>query len=141
VTRPVPAGLRAAARAGLAYFAIVLAAGFVLGTVRTLLLAPALGDLAAVLAEIPFMLLVALVACRWLVRRLAVRPHALDRLVMGGLGFVLLMAAELLLALAFGGSIAGFLKGFAEPAGAAGLAAQAVFGLLPLVVARGGAAR
>ena len=137
MTRPRPPGRGAAAGAGIAYFAIVFAAGFALGTVRTLLLAPRIGELSAVLVEIPFMLLVAWLACRWLVRRFAVRPHAADRLVMGGLGFVLLMVAELLLSLAFGRSPAEFLAGLAGPAGAAGLAAQVVFGLLPLVVVRG----
>ena len=136
MTAARPGRLAAAAVAGLAYFAIVFAAGFVLGTVRTLLLAPALGDLAAVLVEIPVMLLVAWAACRWLVGRFAVGPRSVDRLVMGGVGFGLLMAAELLLSLALGRSPAEFLAGLGAPAGAAGLAAQVVFALLPLVVAR-----
>lgn len=130
-----------AVRAAFAYFAIVFATGFVLGTIRTLGLAPRLGEVAAVAVEIPFMLLVAALACRWLVRRLAVPPRAADRIVMGGLAFVLLMVAELCLALGFGTPPAAFLAGLAAPAGALGLAAQVVFALLPLVVARGGAAR
>jgi hypothetical protein len=131
----------AAVRAALAYFAIVFAAGFVLGTIRTLVLAPRLGELAAVMVEIPFMLLVAWLVCRWLVRRFALAPGAAGRLIMGGLAFLLLMAAELLLSLAFGRGPAEFLARFAEPAGALGLASQVVFGLLPLVVARGDTAR
>ncbi len=138
MTGPRRQGPGASARAGIAYFATVFAAGFVLGTVRTLLLVPGLGELAAVLVEIPFMLLVAWMACRWLVRRFSVPSRATDRLVMGGVGFALLMVAELLLTLALGNGPAAFLAGFAEPAGAAGLAAQVVFALLPLGVARGG---
>jgi len=43
-------------RPALAYFLPVFALGFVLGTVRTLWLAPMLGELAAVAAELPVML-------------------------------------------------------------------------------------
>ncbi len=136
-----PPGIGTAVAAALAYFAIVFAAGFVLGTIRTLVLAPRLGDLAAVAVEIPFMLLLAWLACRRLVRRFAVPPRAADRLIMGGLAFVLLLAAELLLSLAFGRGPAEFFARLAEPAGSLGLLAQVVFGLLPLVVARAGAVR
>jgi len=41
-------------KAALAYAAIVFAVGFVFGTLRTLVLAPWLGALGAVLAEVPF---------------------------------------------------------------------------------------
>lgn len=122
-------------RAAVAYFAIVFAAGFVLGTIRTIVLAPRLGPLAAVLVEIPVMLVIACAACRWLVARFAVPAALYDRLVMGGVAFILLLAAELLLALALGGSAAGFFAALAEPAGMAGLAAQAVFGAMPVVLA------
>lgn len=122
-------------RAAVAYFAIVFAAGFVLGTIRTVVLAPRLGPLAAVLVEIPVMLVIAHAACRWLVARFAVPAALSDRLVMGGVAFVLLIAAELLLALVLGGTASGFLVALAEPAGMAGLAAQAVFGALPVVPA------
>lgn len=138
---PRPGGTMVAVRAALAYFAIVFAAGFVFGTIRTLVLAPRLGDLAAVAVEIPFMLLLAWIACRWLVRRFAVPPRAADRLIMGGLAFLLLTAAELLLSLAFGRGVVEFFASLAEPAGTLGLLAQVVFGLLPLVVARAGTTR
>ena len=120
-------------RAAVAYFAIVFAAGFLLGTIRTVVLAPRLGPFAAVLVEIPVMLAIAYVACRWLVARFAVPAVLYDRLVMGAVAFVLLIGAELLLALALGGSASGFLEALAQPAGVAGLAAQAVFAALPVL--------
>ena len=48
--------MRSVLRAGVVYFAVVFATGFALGTVRTLWLAPALGERRAELLETPFML-------------------------------------------------------------------------------------
>lgn len=44
--------------------AIVFAAGFGLGTIRVLLLAPYFGELTSVVFEIPLMLLLSSFACR-----------------------------------------------------------------------------
>ncbi len=130
-------GAATAIRAGVAYFAVVFAAGFVLGTIRTLLLVPHIGPLAAVLVELPLMLAIAWLVCRWLVQRLAVGCAWTERLLMGVVAFVLLLAAELALALAlFGGTVAGFLAALGTPEGAAGLAGQVVFAAMPLLVRR-----
>lgn len=130
-------GATTAIRAGVAYFAVVFAAGFVLGTVRTLFLAPRIGALAAVLVELPLMLAVAWLVCRWMVRRLAVGDAWSGRLLMGIVAFVLLLAAELALSLLlFGGTVTGFLAALGTPAGAAGLAGQVAFAALPLLVRR-----
>lgn len=124
-------------KAGVAYFAVVFAAGFVLGTIRTLFLAPHVGPLAAVLVELPLMLAVAWVVCGWLVRRLAVGDAWSGRLLMGIVAFVLLLAAELALSLLlFGGTVTGFLAALGTPEGAAGLAGQVVFAAMPLLVRR-----
>jgi hypothetical protein len=130
-------GAAASVKAGVVYFAVVFAAGFVLGTIRTLLLVPRIGPLAAVLIELPLMLAVAWVACRWLVRRLAIGDDWRGRLLMGVVAFVLLIAAELALSLLlFGGTVTGFLAALGTPEGAAGLAGQAVFAAMPLLVGR-----
>lgn len=51
---------------------------------------------------------------------------------MGGVAFVLLMAAETILATAgFGLTIVDVVLGFAKPAGALGLAGQIAFGFIP----------
>lgn len=115
--------------AAVSYFAAVFAVAFVLGALRVTLLAPQTGPLLAVALEVPLVL-----ALSWLVAGRVLRrwPLALsDRLAMGGLAFVLLMLAELSLALTFGQTPAGFLSDFATPPGALGLAGQIGFGVIP----------
>src|SRR5690606_33197470 len=87
-----------AIRAGLAYFALVFGAGFVLGTLRVTLLVPRLGERMAKLGEMPLMFVVILVDARFVVRRFAVPPSMPARLGTGLLALVLLLAAELVLA-------------------------------------------
>jgi hypothetical protein len=134
--QPVPEA-DAAIKAGIGYFAIVFAAGFVLGAVRTLVLAPRIGALGAVLTELPLMLIVARMACLWLVARFDVGSFWTECLLMGVVAFVLLMLAELVLSLAvFGGTVAGFVAELGTPEGAIGLAGQVAFAAMPLLVGR-----
>jgi hypothetical protein len=120
-------------RAGALYCAIVFAAGFVLGTIRTLVLAPALGDVTAVVIELPFMLAVAWIAWGFVLRTVPVAPRTATRAATGAVAFILLIAAEFLLARALGQTGGAFLAAFGTPAGALGLAGQVVFALFPLV--------
>jgi hypothetical protein len=69
--------------AGLFYFAIVFAAGFMLGAIRTLWIVPRVGTRAAELAEAPIMLVVTIMAARWIVLRLAVPAIPSARLGIG----------------------------------------------------------
>ncbi len=66
--------MKRAVEAAVVYAALVFAAGFVLGVLRVLLLAPQLGALVAVLVELPAMLAIAWVACGFSLRRSAIRP-------------------------------------------------------------------
>lgn len=123
-----------AVRAGLLYFAVVFMAGFALGTLRVLVLAPALGDFASVLAELPVILAIAWVACRRIVARLGVPATVRARAAMGGVAFAMLIGAEALLGAAvFGRPLASQAADLASPAGSLGLAGQIGFALLPLV--------
>ena len=123
-----------AVRAGSVYFAIVFAAGFLLGTLRVFVLVPRLGETAAVLVELPVMLALCWFASRRIVAAFDVGPRASARLAMGGLAFALLMSLEVGLSLlVFRQSLTEFLAHYAAPAGLAGLAAQALFGLIPLL--------
>jgi hypothetical protein len=84
-------------KAGLVYFALVFAAGFLLGLVRVPLLVPRLGVRFAELLEMPLMLLVIVCSARYVVRRY--RPlHWRSRLLVGVIALSLLAAAELLFA-------------------------------------------
>lgn len=129
--------IRSAAAAGLLYGILAFAAGFVLGSLRVFWLAPAIGDPFAVAAELPVMLAISFFLCRWLIARLDVDRGIRPRAVMGLAGFLCLMALELALAvLGFGVDPGAFLRGFATPVGALGLAGQIAFALIPLLVAR-----
>jgi len=120
--------------AGVAYFALVFAAGFVLGVLRVLVLSPRLGEAVAVAIELPVMLVLAWLVCGWLVRHLRVPAEWRFRAGMGGLAFALLMAAEALLGtLGQGVSLAAHLEGYVDLPRLIGLGGQVLFALFPLV--------
>jgi hypothetical protein len=77
----------------LAYFALVFGAGFVLGIVRVTWLVPRIGERIAELAEMPLMLVVIMLAARWVVRRFALRARSAS-LATGITAVVLLLLAE-----------------------------------------------
>ena len=68
--------MRPALVAGALYFIVLFAAGFVLGALRVLWLAPQLGVLLALLIELPIMLVFAWFAALALARRCEVPPRA-----------------------------------------------------------------
>jgi hypothetical protein len=61
----------ARARAAGVYFLIVFGAGFLLGTIRVLVVEPAIGTRAAELLEIPMMIAIVALTARFLTRRYA----------------------------------------------------------------------
>ena len=75
--------------AAILYVAIVFGAGFVLGTVRVLMLERRLGETLATLCEAPFLLIVMVLAARWLPARLRVTP-AIAPLAAMGVGALML---------------------------------------------------
>lgn len=123
--------------AAAAYFAIVFAAGFVLGVLRTLWLAPALGPLGAVAIELPVVLAVAWLASARVLRRWPQPPR--QAAAMGALAFALLLSAEAALSLLLAGrSLGAHLALYALPEHQLGLAGQLVFAALPWWQARRG---
>ncbi len=121
--------------AGFAYFAVIFALGFLLGTVRTIFLAPAAGELGAVLLELPVMLAASWIVCGYIVRRLTPAPGRSQRAIMGAAAFTFLMSAEIVLALwLFDSTPAQLLAGWAAPSGMAGLCGQIAFAGFPLLV-------
>jgi hypothetical protein len=120
----------------LTYWAAVFALGFVLGTLRVVWLAPALGESAAVLAELPVMLAASWLWAQRLLARLPL-ASAGAALGAGALALALLLGAELALgALAFGQSPAAWLAALTRPPGSIGLAGQLGFALIPWWLSR-----
>ena len=118
----------------MAYFAVMFTVGFVLGALRVSLVAPRVGELVAVLIELPLMLAASWFVCRRLTAILAVAVRVPDRLAMGASAFTLLMITELSLAgPLFGRSVSESLAAMTTGAGLLGLAGQILFGLVPLL--------
>jgi hypothetical protein len=130
-----------AALAGLADFMIVFAAGFLLGAVRVFWVMPRTGALTAVALELPVMLVVSWVAAAALIRWFRVTPKATDRLMMGGVGFLLLLVVETALGLfGFGRTFQDQLAAWRSASDLLGLAGQVAFALFPMLIGRVGRA-
>ncbi len=131
---PLPPLTQPAVKAGAAYFAVVFAIGFALGTVRTLFVAPRFGEQLAVLIELPLMLAASWLVCGWALRRWQVPAANAPRLTMGVVAFALLMLAEITLSLtAFDLAFADYARNLVTAHGLTGLAGQLVFALMPLL--------
>lgn len=121
----------------LAYFAIAIGAGFLLGTVRVLWLVPQLGVRYAELAEMPIMLLAVFFAARWVTQYFAVPPVTPARLVVGSSALICLLIVELTVVLWLQGiSIAESFANRDPISGTAYLVSLILFGLMPLLVNR-----
>ncbi|HEX5874148.1 MAG TPA: hypothetical protein VFY60_05820 [Pyrinomonadaceae bacterium] len=83
-------------KAAAVYFALVFGTGFVLGIIRILFLVPRFGARVAELMEAPIMLMVIVLAARWLVRKFQLGSHALS---VGFLSLGLMVAFEFTLVL------------------------------------------
>ncbi len=118
-------------RSGAAYFALVFAAGFGLGVVRTFAIEPAVGDIAAVLIELPVILTVSWLSAGWIIGWFAVSGRLPERLSMGLVAFALLILAEFGLAVAAGGGADTILEHWRSTAGLLGLTGQVLFGAFP----------
>src|SRR5690242_12505681 len=86
------------AYAACCYFALVLAAGFALWSLRVFWIARVIGEVGAVAVEVPIMLLAAWVASAWTMKRFSVGESVRVRLAVGVSAFALLQLAETALA-------------------------------------------
>lgn len=126
--------------AGCLYFGIVFAIGFVLGTIRTLYVKGTAGadPLLAVMVELPIMLFASWVVAGWLIRLFHLGGRVVERLAMGGIGFLLLMAGEVALGLVlFGQTVEMQMALAVEPSRLLGLLGQLGFGVIPVFVPNG----
>jgi hypothetical protein len=123
--------------AGVSYFAIVFSAGFVLGLIRELWLVPALGVRFAELAEMPIMLIVIVLAARFIVRRIGPPVSKGVRVGTGLLALAILLLAELGLVLVLQDRSLGAYVASRDPvSGAVYLVMLGLFAAMPLLVLR-----
>jgi hypothetical protein len=129
-----PAQWSSAFKASLAYFVVGFGFGFLLGTFRMLVIVPAVGEISAVMLEMPIMLAISWVSSRWLIGRFSVPDRLAPRLVMGGLAFALLMFAEVGLSIVgFGRTFAEHLASYRQVASIMGLLGQFAFASFPAI--------
>lgn len=129
-------------KAGLAYFALVFGAGFILGSVRVPFLVPRVGERIAELVETPFMFVVVLLSARFIAKRFALPVATSARLTVGLLALGLLLAAEFLLAVAIQErSLGEYITSRDPVSGIVYLVMLVLFALMPLIMARAKFAR
>lgn len=133
----MPAHLTRALKAGVTYFVLAFGAGFLLGMIRVPFLVPRLGERTAELIEMPFMLVVIVLAARFIVRRFELPTRITPRLATGLIALVFLLAAELLLAVALQDrSLAEYIASRDPVSGTVYLLMLGLFALMPCFVGR-----
>ena len=124
-------------KAGLAYFVLVFGAGFMLGAIRVPFLVPRLGERIAEIIEMPFMFVIVLLSAKFIVRRFALPATTSARLRVGLLALGLVLAAEILLAVAIQKQSLGEYIASRDPvSGTIFLLLLALFALMPLIIAQ-----
>jgi hypothetical protein len=122
----------AALKAGAFYALLVFVIGFAMGAVRVIVLAPRLGEAAAVALEVPVMLALSWIVAAWSARAFAVPADLASRSIMGLAAFAVLMATEFGAAVfVFDRSAAEFFTPYGSLAGAIGRAGQVAFAVIP----------
>jgi hypothetical protein len=128
-----------ALKAGAIYFVIVFPAAFAMGTLRVLIIIPAIGETRAVMLKTPVILALSWVVCGWALTRYSVPAHIMPRALMGFFAFALLMIAELLVSvLGFGRSVAEHFAAYQWFSAQLGLAMQVAFAVIPALRLRKG---
>lgn len=126
--------MKAILRAALFYLSITFAVAFVMGVLRTVVIAPALGELPAVLIELPFLITLSWWVCGFVLKRWPVPATLPARAGMGTIAFTLLLITEAGLALTLGGlSLTEHLARYATLPVMLGLAGQLAFAVFPVV--------
>ena len=124
-------------KAGALYFALAFGSGFVLGTIRVWWVVPRVGERTAELIETPIMLVVIILAARWVAQRFALASTPTTRLGVGGVALGFLLIAELTIVLWLRGLTMGEYVASRDPvSGPVYLVMLGVFAALPLLVAR-----
>ena len=124
-------------KAAVAYFALVLGTGFVLGTIRVPFLVPRLGERYAELLEMPIMFVVVVLAARYVVRRFSLPSSPSIRLLVGFAALGLSVIAELLLAATLQNvSVVEYIASRDPVSGSVYLFVLLLFALMPYILSR-----
>ena len=124
-------------KAGVIYFLVIFGAGFVLGPIRILWAVPRFGTRMAELMETPIMLVVTILAARWIVRHLVLPPTASIRLGMGCIALVLMLLGKFTLMLWLRGlSISNYLASRDPVSGTIYYVMLGIFAAMPILVVR-----
>ena len=128
-----------ALKAGVIYFLLVFAVGWILGPIRELWAVPHLGRVAAMLSEAVIMLIAMIVAARWVIRRLDI-PQTLGATIpMGLIAIGLLVPTEIVgVHWVRGLSVRDYLTGFLTAPGVVSLLMFLLFAAMPTLVTRAG---
>jgi hypothetical protein len=119
-------------RAGVLYLALVFGTGFVLGVFRVMFVVPRIGERWAELAEMPVMAAAIFFSARYVLRRFPEIRTPGRSLVVGILALVLMVCAELGLAVVLQERTLGeYLAGRDKVSGAVYLAMLVLFALMP----------
>lgn len=120
---------------GVIYFALVFTAGFILGTIRVLVLEPEIGARYAELLEMPVMLLVIYLAARFVVSKMVPIRTGMPYIILGVVALALLLLVEFTLVLGLQGiSISQYLDSRDEIAFSAYLLSLLIFALMPWII-------
>lgn len=124
---------------GLFYFTAVFTIAFAMGVARALWIAPRLGSTAAVLLEVPILVVVSWIAARRLLRY---KDFTLSqRAASGAIAFTLTLASEAAFAsILRAQGVSAWAAAILTPPGLVGLAGQLIFGAMPMFVSRDQAA-
>ncbi|MCY7295598.1 hypothetical protein [Alteromonas sp. a30] len=118
------------------YFMIVFACGFILGTIRVLLLAPNVGEHLAELLEAPFMIGISFLSARLIWRWSGAKLTAGNMLVIGVLALVYLLAVEFTLVIGLRNiTLAEYLQSKYSFAGFVYLVSLTLFAIFPYLIA------
>lgn len=119
-------------KVGFLYFFITFVIAFVLGIMRVMFVIPVVGELTAVLIEIPLMIFVSWKVSAWVSTKYFLDRAVKDYLLVGAIAFLFLMVAEYFLAVfAFGRTSGEYILSLQTEAGLIGLLGQIGFAAVP----------
>lgn len=122
-------------KAGIFYFIITFGAGFILGPIRILWVAPHFGTRMAELIEMPVMLMVIFFSARWVVRYFKIQPAMTIRLGIGLLALGLMLITEFTFVLWLRGlTISDYLSSRDPVSGTAYCTSLVVFAIMPVFI-------